>query len=109
MMKVQKNDPMYYKNQMAKLIKEAKENGLKVYGDKQGDNTYIYFEAHEYEIWSVNVPGKEIVKCNQCNNEATDSGSGLCEECEEEVMKEQYKKEKELMYEVYEDIIRSSY
>lgn len=27
-------------------------------------------------------------KCNQCNNVATDSGSGLCEVCEAEVEKD---------------------
>lgn len=35
------------------------------------------------------------MKCNQCDNKATDSGSGLCKECEDEVMKE-YKEQCEL-------------
>ena len=55
------------------------------------------------------ITRKEIIKCNQCNNESTDSGSGLCKECEEEVMREDCKQQEELMYEVYKDITRSSY
>ena len=55
-MAVRKDDPMYYREKINKLILEAKENGLKVYGDKDENNTYIYFEAHEHEIWAVKVP-----------------------------------------------------
>ena len=49
------------------------------------------------------------MKCSQCDNEATKSGSGLCKECEKDVMEEYYKNEEDLLQEVYMDIVRSSY
>lgn len=58
-MAIRKDDPMYYREKIRKLILEAEQNGLKVYGDKCGNNTYIYFEANELEIWGVKIPTKE--------------------------------------------------
>lgn len=49
------------------------------------------------------------MKCNQCEKEATNSGSRLCKECEREVLEEHHKAQEELMQEVYLDIIRSSH
>lgn len=49
------------------------------------------------------------MKCEQCNNEATNSGSGLCEKCENELMDEVKKQQEEDLQEVYADIIRSMY
>lgn len=58
-MAIRKDDPMYYRNKINKLILEAKENRLKVYGAKEErdeNNIYVYFEANKHEIWSVKVP-----------------------------------------------------
>lgn len=55
-MAIRKDDPMYYKNIITKLIKEAEENGLNVYCKKNIDGHRLYFEAHECEIWSVKLP-----------------------------------------------------
>ena len=55
-MAVRKDDPMYYRDKINKLILEAKQNGLKVYGDSSSDAVHVYFEAHECEIWAVKIP-----------------------------------------------------
>lgn len=58
-MAVRKDDPMYYRNKVKDLIKEAQDNGLKVHSDKHHKGTYLYFEAHECEIWGVKLPEDE--------------------------------------------------
>lgn len=58
-MSVRKDDPMYYREKIRKLILEAKQNGLKVYGDNSNNAVHVYFEAHESEIWSVKIPKDE--------------------------------------------------
>lgn len=59
-----KDDPMYYREKIKKLILEAEQNGLKVYADNTKSNVYVYFEAHECEIWGVKVPKNKGGKSN---------------------------------------------
>lgn len=46
-MRLRKDDPVYYKEKINKLIREAKENGLKVYINKIYGNDYLTFESNE--------------------------------------------------------------
>ena len=58
-MSVRKDDPMYYRDKIRKLILEAEQNGLKVYGDSSNNAVHVYFEAHECEICAVKIPKDE--------------------------------------------------
>lgn len=52
---MRKDDPVYYKNKIAELIKQARENGLMVYMPK--DEKYICFESKTSgEIASSYIP-----------------------------------------------------
>ncbi|MGC5814319.1 hypothetical protein [Clostridium perfringens] len=46
-MRLRKDDPVYYKEKINKLIREAKENGLKVSINKMYENDYLTFESKE--------------------------------------------------------------
>ena len=46
-MRLRKDDPVYYKEKINKLIREAKENGLKVSINKIYGNDYLAFESNE--------------------------------------------------------------
>lgn len=58
-MAVRKDDPMYYRDNIRKLILEAEQNGLKVYGDSSYNAVHVCFEAHECEIWAVKIAKDE--------------------------------------------------
>ena len=46
-MRLRKDDPVYYKEKINKLIREAKENGLKVSINKMYENDYLTLESKE--------------------------------------------------------------
>lgn len=46
-MRLRKDDPVYYKKKINSLIREAKENGLKVSINKIYGNDYLAFESNE--------------------------------------------------------------
>lgn len=46
-MRLRKDDPVYYKTKINKLIREVKENGLKVSVTKIYGNDYLAFESKE--------------------------------------------------------------
>jgi hypothetical protein len=54
-MTIQKDDPIYYKIQLNKLINQAKSNGLKVWGEDLRKEVFMYFEAGNGDIAGVGI------------------------------------------------------
>jgi hypothetical protein len=57
-MSLRKDDPIYYRNKIRDLIKQALEQGLKVEGEIIEGGVRIYFEADNGDIAGVNLTGK---------------------------------------------------
>lgn len=55
MAKLRKDDPLYYKETMKKLIREAEENGLNVYYKESHTGTMVYFKNDIGECAGVYV------------------------------------------------------
>ena len=54
-MTFRKDDTMYYRDKITKLIHQAKQNGLKVVGGTIPNGIKIYFEAPNGDIMGINL------------------------------------------------------
>lgn len=57
-MNLRKDDPIYYRNMVRDLIKQALEEGLKIEGEMIEGGVRIYFEADNGDIAGVDLTGK---------------------------------------------------
>ena len=54
-MKYRKDDPMYYRDKITELIKQAKSEGLKVVVGRIPNGVKLYFEAENGDIMGINL------------------------------------------------------
>lgn len=54
-MALRKDDPIYYRNKISGLLKQALEEGLKITAENLENGTRLYFEASNGDIAGVNL------------------------------------------------------
>jgi hypothetical protein len=54
-MKLRKDDPIYYRDKLKKLIEQAKDEGLKVSGEHLDNGVRIYFKASNGDTAGVGL------------------------------------------------------